>query len=254
MRVLVFCPTHRGPEPETVEAILRLRWGDGFDVMFSFDNPVSTESETDADRFGSAGRANILYNYRKARKATLDGGYGALLTIEQDIIPPSDTIARLILADADIAYGLYAFRTSRPVLNAYRYVVNDGWPDESLSLHPEELRRSWGRVVRVTGLGLGCTLIRRHVLERIDFEQMDSAHCDWALARDALRHGYMLKCDMNVACGHKRPDGVILWPDPASPDGVRCEKAARYEVGAVRQTETAMLARPRARLPAVEMR
>ncbi len=190
--------------------------------MFAFDNPEPVASD---GRFEPGGRANILYNYRKARKAALEGGYGALLTIEQDIIPPSDTIARLVTAEADIAYGLYAFRTSRPVLNAYRWVMNDGWPDESLSLHPAELRKAWGGIIRVTGLGLGCTLIRRHVLERIDFQPLDTAHCDWALARDALRRGYMLKCDMNVVCGHKRPDGVILWPDPASPEGVR------YEVG-----------------------
>ena len=206
MRTLVFCPTHR-LEPETVTAIFEIR-GEGVDYLFTRDNP----HDNSLDR----GRANILYNYQKGRRAFLDGSYDQMLVIENDMIPPPDTLEKLTACNADLAYGLYCFRhgdkPSYWQMNAYRYVENKRtYPDQPISLFPKALRQAWGKVIPVSGGALGCVLIKRSVLEAIDFRGGDT-WCDHYFTLDAWRGGYDMKCDMSVTCGHIRPDGLILWP------------------------------------------
>ena len=199
MRTLLFCPTYR-LEPETVNAIFRLKQVGGMDVFFTRDNPTSDRKE------------NILYNYQRGRKVFLEGGYDFLLVIESDMIPPADALERLSRVHADIALGLYMFRHGNPMLNALRL---EGWknPGQSLSLFPGEVKAAWKKgIIRTGGAGLGCALIQRRVLEKISFRNAKGGDCDWHFTSDCLREGYVHKVDFNVQCGHKRPDGVILWP------------------------------------------
>lgn len=212
MRVLVFCPTKR-LEPETVKAIFALT-GEPIDFLFTRDNPHQGEPGADM-RHGQAGKQNILHNYRKGRRLALEGGYDAMLCVESDIIPPADALTRLLAIEGDVVHGTYMFRSGEPVINVARYAQTPGCPDVSLRYHPGVLRAQWGKPIRCTGLGLGCTLIHRRVLERVDFRLAEEGgHCDWAFACDALSAGFSLWADLGLLCGHKRPDGVILWPTP----------------------------------------
>lgn len=203
MRVMVFCPTYR-LEPETVAAVFALQWDGGIDFLFTRDNPLDGSDD---------GRANILYNYEKGREAFLQGGYDAMLVIESDIIPPVDALQKLAAVDADVAYGLYLFRRGDPpyAANVSRWVKGKN-PDQPLNFFEADWRKSWGKVIRCSGSGLGCVLIRRHVLEAITFRG-GKVHCDTYFTEDVFAAGYSMKADMSVICGHKRPDGMILWPE-----------------------------------------
>jgi hypothetical protein len=79
---------------------------------------------------------------------------------------------------------------------------------------------------------MGCTLIRRCVLEQLIFRTHRMACCDWGLAMDAQEYGFSQRCDLGVVCGHMtthNPSSVvgatpwvlgvegpprIIWPDP----------------------------------------
>lgn len=199
-RVQVFTPVYR-LEPETVEAVLAIRWSGPLNWIFQRDNPTDDS------------RLNILHQYQSGRERFLAGDDEALLVVESDIIPPPDAIQKLAALDADVAYGVYRFRVSN-VINVFeRYPGRPRNEGESLSLHPHKLRRavSAGRTA-CSGGGLGCALIKRHVLERIEFRLEDTAHCDTYFNRDVLRGGFSQMAEMSVVCGHKREDGVILWP------------------------------------------
>lgn len=204
MRVLVFSPTYR-LEPETVRALWALDWDDALDFLWTRDNPFPNDD---------GGRANILHNYEKGRAIFLAGPYDALLVIESDIIPPADTLEKLAALDTDVAYGVYLFRGSFPYqTNVCRFVAGP-YPDSPLTLYPDDLKKVWGKQTRVSGAGLGCVLIARRVLEAIPFRggALDQPHCDHFFTRDVWQRGFEMKADMTVLCGHKRPDGVILWP------------------------------------------
>ena len=200
-RVMVFTPVYR-LQPETVAAVLALKWAGPIRWVFQRDNPTDD------------GRVNILHQYQEARRLFLAGNDDLLLIIEDDIIPPSDALLKLAALDADVAYGVYRFRKSN-VINVYeRYPGEARNVGESLSLHPAKLREAVrARVTKCSGGGLGCTLLRRSVLMALDFRHEETAHCDTYFNRDLLRGGFKQMADMRVVCGHVSETGRVLWPD-----------------------------------------
>lgn len=206
-KVMVFTPYGPRLEPETVTAVLSLSWSGPMTHVFQRDNPHGEPHQ------------DILHQYQTGRDAFLAGDYDAMLVIESDIIPPPDALTKLAALDADLAYGVYSFR---PAVRARRVInVFNAYPrparniGESLSLKPGMLGEAIQKgIVECSGAGLGCVLIKRHVLEAIDFrlEPGHNGHCDSWFTQDAWRAGYTMLADMSIVCGHKDIDGVILWP------------------------------------------
>jgi hypothetical protein len=159
---------------------------------------------------------NVVRKYNEIRQVVLSNGYDALMTVESDMIVPKDALRRLAAVDADVAYGLYVWRHGIPFWTAYTELKADrGTP---ISMYPERAKEAWGQVIDVQGVGHGCTLIHRQVLEAMIFkwEPGEFGCCDWHMALDCLEMGLTQKCDLGVVCGHIATDPVarILWPDP----------------------------------------
>jgi hypothetical protein len=117
------------------------------------------------------------------------------------------------------------------VINAFRY-ENDVNLGMSLSRYPAELaaaRRAG--VARVSGVGPGCTLFRRHVLEKIAFREGDAMNVapDIPFAEDALRAGFVSMARFDVEVVHMDGDQA-LTPYQASE---RAMYIARETVNAI---------------------
>lgn len=215
--VLVFVPVLR-LEPETVQAVFALEWDGPISYLFQRDNPLPEMR----DKLKRA-VMNHMHQFKRGREVFLAGRFEAMLIIESDIIPPADALKRLADLDCDIAYGVYVFRKSafgdEPIVNVFeRYKP---WPEvtrnegESLTV-----RRLWDwalrqGVVECSGAGFGCTLIRRNVLESIEFRTewpINGSHCDTFWTRDAYRAGYKMMADTRVICAHKDEDGTFIRP------------------------------------------
>jgi len=213
--VLVFVPVYR-LEPETVQAVFALEWGGPLSWLFQRDNPL-TEADYDDERV--RGVLNHVHQYKRGRETFLQGRYDAMLVIESDIIPPPDTLTRLAALDADVAYGAYIFRRSQTINLYEHYGEGARNPGEPLTYRPgawEKAQREG--VTRVAGAGLGCVLIKRHVLEAIDFRTLSAemsprVHCDSWFTADVYSAGFSQWADTRVICGHKDVDGTVLWPD-----------------------------------------
>ena len=176
-------------------------------------------SKGDNPFYDSNGRGNICHNYRKARKWMLDNDYDYLFTVEADMVIPTDALSKLLAVDTDVAYGLYCFRNSSSWSAWTALEIERG---RSLSKDPQIARSIDGKVIDVAGVGMGCTLIRRNVLEKLDFRTDDlhpSVHNDWLFAVDCQTEGFKQKCDTSVKCGHisLKPQPRIIWPDAAEP-------------------------------------
>lgn len=206
--VMVFTPVYR-LEPETVQALFALAWDGPLTVVLQRDNPLASgDARLD-------GYANHLHQYRRGRELFLRGGYDALLVIESDIIPPADTLQRLAALPADVAYGAYLFRGGRVVNILERYY---GWPRQCRNMGESLTGRGlWQAavdqgVIDCSGSGLGCVLIRRHVVEQIPFEAPpEPGFFDWQWTQDVYRAGYRMMADTAVQCGHKDTTGEVLW-------------------------------------------
>lgn len=241
--VLVFCPmspTMPRLWGRTLQSLFRLESEKiGIEYWFrGWDNPHPKPYE------------NVAHNYNVARKAVLTLGMDALLTVECDMIIPPDTVDRLAATGADIAYGLYVWRHGRREWSAYSELK--ALKGRSLSRDPEIAREAWGKVIDVAGVGQGCTLIRRHVLEQIEFGLWpgtpELVSSDWMLALDAQRLGFTQRCDLGVVCGHQTytPWPQVIWPDPEEEELYRVEAlpdpvSGKLPVRVIRQGESLSL-------------
>ena len=206
MKILLFCPTYaKAMRKETTESIksLIVPFGVRMTVKIGRDNP-----------FPGEGHKNTLRQYQNARRLALDETYDALFTIEHDMIIPEDALEKLVNTRADVVYGLYLLRHGAAVCNALEFygpgARNIG---ESLTLKPElywkGIRQGW---LEVSGVGSGCTLIHRNVLEACELRASGEAYApDWALATDCQQKGFKQICRFDVKCGHM-DEGRVLWP------------------------------------------
>lgn len=200
MNVLICTPF--GPAPHRIHPLTQ----QSIDALGCASVKLETNGKV-ANRY-----VDLCDKYNQARKLVLNGGYDAMLHIDADMVVPVDTLDRLIAVDTDVAYGLYVMRTNP---SHWLCWVNG----EPLSDH----KTAWGRVVKSTGAGMGCTLIRRNVLERIEFRTDGVVAADWNFAQDCWRYGFGQAHDLGCVCGHIDNDKV-LWPDVEAPELFRVEK------------------------------
>ena len=229
---MIFTPLHPvyGIKEQTVQSVRA--------IINEYDKPIDWLLAAN-DNISDKPYENVVNHHNRARQIILEQDYEAMLSIEADMILPPDTASRLMAIDADIVYGLYVWRHKPRRWSAYKTL--NLWGGESLSFNSDgqNAREAWGKVKDVAGLGMGCTLIRRNVLEAINFrihdgnpgwivdeykEQFETLGInpyrphphmvcdDWLLAMDAQHYGFSQKADCGLICGHIFQDEV-LWPD-----------------------------------------
>lgn len=210
--VMVFTPVYR-LEPETVQAVFDLRWDGPITWVFQEDNPLEGTDRT-------TGVRNHLHQYQRGRELFLQSRCDAMLIIESDIIPPPDTLEKLAALDADLAYGVYVFRAGwdkghPPVVNLFEF-YHEGALNIGESFSHRGLWPPPRDIMRCAGAGFGCLLIKRHVLEKMNFRVLNvsnnKVHCDSYFTTDVYQAGYTMMADTRVICGHVTPEGEVLWP------------------------------------------
>lgn len=244
-RILAITPFHpkygiRTQTLDSIRAMLDAYTGPVDWILTANDNPHKKPYE------------NVVHHHNKAREMVLSGDYDALLSIEADMVVPPDAIDRLLATGADIAYGLYVWRGRKiRKWNTYTEVKMFGGINAARNMDGDHAHDIWGKVIDVAGMGMGCTLIRREVLETLRFRLYEGHEDDWLveqyggqmerlgidpyvyrpglfcddymLALDAQHHGFVQLCDLGVVCGHIYNGDVILWPDPDAPELYREE-------------------------------
>lgn len=222
---MVFTPVHK-LDDRTISAIMALEWNGPLTFVMQRDNPNEVPAGVNGSERHSIGVKNHLHQYQRGRDTFLSGDYDALLVIEDDMVPPPDTLMRLAAVfekypSAAVAHGVYMFRHGVQVINILRRYYP--WPTqarnigESLSVSdPNVLHDAKKRgVIDCSGSGLGCILIKREVIEAIPFEEHpngDNCYFDWPWTESVYRKPYRLMADMNLHVGHIDEEGEVIWP------------------------------------------
>lgn len=212
MKVLIYCPLNpRRPRifARSLQSILTLEWDGPAEIVFGRD---------DNPPLGQAGYDNLLEKHNRARELALAGGYDALFLVEADMIVPSDALVRLAQVDADVAYGLYCSRHGRYQWLAFSEISESS--GKSIDRNRRFCVDHWGKVIPTVGVGMGCTLIHRRVLEAMPFRRYGACADDWYFSLDCIARGFTQAHDLGVVCGHILSDGApkILWPTISDPD------------------------------------
>lgn len=211
---------------ETLAAVEALEWPGRLDVM-----------QLRRDGLHADPNADLAAKLEQARRLAIAGDYESLLIVEADMLPPSDTIYRLMDMDADIAYGLYCSRRQgHPWLLASTLNAED-----ATRLDAAGMAAAWGNVMPSAGVGTGCTLLNRKALRKLAFRHVAGSYSpDWWLALDAQDAGLSQAHDCGLLVGHiiQHAPLAAVWP---AQDGHRLvvEAAHIYELSPERLYEVA---------------
>jgi len=145
------------------------------------------------DNYRELARDRIIHSRNMLRQKVVDEGYDYLLSLEQDVIPPKDVIERLLALKQPVVSGLYfnlnnahefpnLLPGTRELPLAYRLFAKE---EATKPVKEQQLRRLTKEEVQqpkkilVRMAGLGCVLIHRRVLEKIEFGYYsDTLHSD----------------------------------------------------------------------------
>lgn len=214
-RVLVFVPTSPVTPKiygRSLTSIMRLEWSGKMEQVFARHDGTALHKYDD-----------LVEKHNRARDLALDGGHDAVLFVENDVIVPPDALAKLYEVDADVAYGLYVNRHGFHRWLAFFHV--DGLHGGSFSQSPELMREVWGKPYTTSGVGMGCTLVRRNVLEAVRFRAHERHEVadDWMFSLDLMAGGFSQAHHFGVVCGHIKNPNETLWPDPEAEGGYAVE-------------------------------
>lgn len=162
---------------------------------------------------------NIQLNYEKMREVVLAHNYAKVLIVEQDMIVPEDTLSKMMEVEAPIVTGLYALRHGVPVPNIFKH---DNKKHLGTNMNWQEVKKDWGKTVRVSGGAMGCLLLDRSVVESFSFMIEESRAPDMKFMVHCAEKQIETQARLDVVCGHIRPNGEVLWPDQQT--GYRIER------------------------------
>lgn len=218
MRIFAALPIIREPDGRArlygrcAASIFNQRWHGQID----FYTPVGGDNYADPYE-------TIVRKYSQAREVFLKGAWDYFWCVECDMVLPLDALSKLLALDVPIAYGLYCWRRQPYEWSAYtelheRYGV-------PISDSPTAARAAWGNVIDVAGIGQGCTLVKREVMEAIPYRYTKGVSSDWNFSLDALKLGVRQVCDLSVVLGHMTmtPSPCIIYPDVNEPKLHRME-------------------------------
>ena len=152
-------------------------------------------------------RDMVTRDHNIIRDKVLDGGYDYLLILDQDVIPPRDVIEKLMKHDKDIISGLYFGHHDingeakvMPFAWVFSKEIND-WNNTGYLIEKEIWEE---QLLKIAFAGMGCILIKREVLEKINFRyllEMDAWDDRW-LGVDVWANGFEYYLDNSVKCKH----------------------------------------------------
>ncbi len=86
----------------------------------------------------------------------------------------------------------------------------------------DEILPHWEETIECSGGATGCVLIDRSVLEGYKFDmeaynefwgEKTAQSIDVPFMEFCYKNGFKQMARLDVICGHRRPDGIIVWPD-----------------------------------------
>lgn len=127
----------------------------------------------------------------QAAEKAIDQGCAYVYFRDYDVLAPPQALPMLMARDTDIVGGMYCSKQRPP----WPLIIKDGCPT---------LDWDFGDLVKCDGIGMGCTLIKTELFERMDppwFETLNVSELDKPLHRTAtedIRFCQRLKEELDV--------------------------------------------------------
>ena len=164
-------------------------------------------------------RERVVRAHNLLREYALKQGYDYLLNLDQDVIPQSDAINKLLSHNKQIVMGLYFGHHFVEQLNKNEVMPfawqfknkNQGHWGDVRYLNPDEF---WSeKLLKIAFTGAGCMFIHKDVLKKIKFRYEDKYDVwdDRWFGYDAYKKGFEVFLDTSVKCRHLYLNRPFDW-------------------------------------------
>jgi GT2 family glycosyltransferase len=224
-KVLVFSPTYSGKDyifKEFYQALVNIDY-DNYDYLIidNTDDNGAYQKQLQSQGYyhihrvprGGNSRQALVNAQNYARQYALDNHYDYVLSVESDLIVPSDIIKRFLAYDVPVVGALYYIGIEVKVPCVF-FVTMKGLMKGTRLITLEEAKVFPNTGLRrVHGVGLGCTLIKREVLEKFTFwhdERFTDKHSDVYLFMELENAHIPVYCDTNITVPHYPSDWGLV--------------------------------------------
>ena len=161
-------------------------------------------------------RERIINARNMIREYLLKSDYDYFLSLEQDVIPPKDTIERLLRHKKQVVSGVYYKKfhvtythKGKPIKTVEKimpliYNLLPGMKNDIKAQVCSVRDVDGDRFFQIRGAGLGCILIHRSVLEKITFrtDSNRGTFDDLCFSNDIYQLKVPMYVDTSVKCKH----------------------------------------------------
>jgi FkbM family methyltransferase len=185
--ILVAIPTNKYIEPETFKSIWNLIVPEGYILDFQYFYGYQIDQIR-----------NLIADWSK--------NYDFLLSVDSDIVLPSDALVKMLAVDGDIVSGLYIQRIpEKQIVELYMTGDNGGCINIPYSLLENK------GIVEVVACGMGCALIKGQVFQKLSYPHYyykssinhnDTVSEDVYFCTKARQQGFKIWAETSVVCDH----------------------------------------------------
>ncbi len=219
-KILVGCPTYDGKQyclDKYINAIKKLTYPN-YDILL-VDNSKTNEYFNKIKAKGipvikdtpeEKPHDTIVKSRNIIKKYFLEKNYDYFLSLEQDVIPKKDIIEKLLKHDKKVISGLYYTIYKFQGIPKIRPLVWAEVPNEpdKMRFMSSECRDAENSTVpvlkKIRMCGLGCLLIHKSIMEKIDFKvpKNHATYDDFAFCNDVRNLGEDIWADLSIRCDH----------------------------------------------------
>lgn len=158
----------------------------------------------------------IAYSHDVCRHILVSKNYEYMLHLETDVFPQKDIIERLLWHNKDVVGSVYYTDEGinrKPVIQNIINLTDNKEDIVSLNIDAkDDLHFIDGTLKKVGHVGLGCVLIKRSVLEKIQFrcdEDYPEHSADSFFANDCYDNDIDIYADTSIISKHKNRKWII---------------------------------------------
>jgi len=219
-KILVACPTYKGKDyiiDQWVENIKNIDYPN-FDYLIVDNSHTNTYANSLKKRGYNVVHVSRGNNSREAlsnaqnyiREKVLVEGYDYWLSVESDLLPPKEILWSLLLYSKPVVGVIYYLGDWGPEKPHPACLFVEDKKDSGLNgtrlVHPNELPKILNTgLQQIHGVGLGCTLIARWILEKYKFwtdKRFDNKHSDVYFFMNLHNDKIPIFVDTNITVAH----------------------------------------------------
>lgn len=151
----------------------------------------------------------IIASRNQIRQYALDNGFDYFLSLEQDVIfQDADAVQKMVAHGKDIVAGVVIgeqLMNGQWAPSPMLYVDSKVDPEKMWFLDPKEIEKP--QCIEVRATALGCVLMSRAVLEKIQFRYAGGFD-DMMFSLDARAARFKIYCDTTIRTEHHQKPGA----------------------------------------------